>query len=578
MKKIIKVETSVGSVMRPKRSRDRSSLSVITKRLLSIILAFALVASVFPMLTGCPGTGPRQPGHLTLFINNGQDFDGATRDPIWNMIEEAAGVSLTFRGTTHGPGYYASLNPLMNTIQNMPDLVFSVPRDLGVGTFMDVWTAPGRALLYSYCELLARYPAGTFPWIERVLASDRFINLRHNGSQYILPLIASENSGGVYWRADWLIAVGLFDTVDGVQVPRIPTNMDEFTEAIRRFSHYSHPGNTGANAGRSTWGYCPARNEFAWETLMQAFGVTPNWDLRNGEIDYMFTTPEFRNFLIWANQMHRNGNIMPTFNAIQQGGDRDEFYSSRVGVLITNAESHTTFIMQRMANMGHAANVVMGPPPVGTANIGVPGAGGFSNFGGWWGGFSITRMCADIDGALKFLDFMYSPEGSMIRSFGVEGTHYDLVEGEIIPNNAARTANRGFEMFNGAPTGRYRLGISFGYPIDWAYWEETGDIIPKIYLSSFDPVYNHLVQSALDNLSIVSSQLTNITAFTPATTGAMVRVEDASLAFRDGAILGRPGFNLTNNWDNMVNSAKGPTWPIMTGAMLETLRELGVIT
>lgn len=44
---------------------------------------------------------------------------------------------------------------------------------------------------------------------------------------------------------------------------------------------------------------------------------------------------------------------------------------------------------------------------------------------------AISTQCKDIELAAKYIDYWYSDEGSMLGSFGIEGTTYEIVNGEV---------------------------------------------------------------------------------------------------------------------------------------------------
>ena len=68
--------------------------------LIATTVAFSTCAS----LASCGGSG--NDNALVLFVNNGDKFDGVSKDRIWTKLEEKAGVELKFNGTAHSSSYY----------------------------------------------------------------------------------------------------------------------------------------------------------------------------------------------------------------------------------------------------------------------------------------------------------------------------------------------------------------------------------------------------------------------------------------------------------------------------------------
>ena len=552
------------------------------KKFLKGAAVFAAAAFTFSAGVSFASCGNRGGSDaLVLFVNNGNNFDGVSKDRIWKQIEEKIGAELKFNGTAHSSSYYTKLNPLMNTINNMPDVAFVVPssEEMGLSTFSERWTADDSGLLYDYDELLADYPAGTFPYLERVFSSRQYKNIKHNDGHYILPNISSNNSWGIYYRTDWLINVGYYTEENGMKTARYPKTLDEVTDVMRLFATADPDGNGKAD----TYGFCPGKGEHCWNAFYHAFGVSTDWDLdKAGNLEYMYTSPEFKNFLGWANGLYKEGVIYPTFSSVTANGDRDLFYSGKTGMLITNAESHVSFIMSKLRALGLAEKVGIGPLFKGTETLGENGSGGFSDWGGWWGGYCITKKCKNIKAALTLLDYMLSTEGAMLRTYGIENVHYTIGEnGEILPNTQERLSDGGgkWEEFTvdgvNAPVGRYVLGTIFGYPVDWENFDSTGEIELKITAKLLDAENEAMVQRAMDLMELKTSKLRNITAYSTSVISVMNGVQDESKAFINNAIIGKK--NLAGDWDSMISSLKGLKWTAMESSVKNTLKELGVI-
>ena len=526
------------------------------------------------------GGGGREGGSLLLFLNNGHYFDGNEKDSVWLKIEEETGVSFTVQGEAHSGAYYTKLSPLMNTpSSDTPDIAFVVPSssELGLTTFANNWCDPVRGVLYSYEDLLAEYPEGTFPHLEAVLYNSSYKNIMQNGKHFLLPNITSSDSFGIYYRTDWLIGVGYYEKDDsgnpvldenGQKIPRYPETIEEFTEVLRLFTNVKQnvePGVTLLGTNDRTYGLAPITGAHSWHPLYHAFGVTPDWDLYGGRLDHMYTNAKFRNFLVWANEMYANGYIYPSFNSLVETARRDLFYNGQVGIMITNAESHVQYIMNNMNSMGLGDCVGFGPAPVGTAALGEEGSRGFSDWGGYWGGYCISRTCENTEGALRLLDYLYSPEGSMLRVYGIEGVHYTLENGEPVVT-AENITNRmlegdAFEEYENAdgellPTGRYSLGGYIGgYPLDWDEYEAGGELRQNIDASFIDQTYSDLVQDALDLMVLKSSALVNFTNFSSTVSSAMNEYADAALSYVNSVIMGQSGYSITE-WDAMVAELK----------------------
>lgn len=556
------------------------------KKIITFLLSLTACVSAVSF-AGCGGNNTESGNALRIFVNNGNAFDGVEKDRIWQEIEKKTGAEMSFEGLSHSSAYYTKLNPLMNTINNMPDIVFVVPssEEMGLSSFSDKWTDPNKGLVYNYDELLERYSKGTYPYIEKLLSSEQYKYIMHNNGHYILPNTTSNSSWGIYFRTDWLINIGYYTMVGEEKIARYPVTIDEYTDVIRKFT-FNDPDGNGLN---DTYGFCPGKGEHYWNPFYSAFGVTPDWDINaDGDLEYMYSSAEFKEFLKWANGLYKEGCIYPTFTSNQANAERDLFYQGKTGMLITNAESHVYFIMKKMTAMGKGDKVGFAYPPVGTAKTGKEGACGFSDWGAWWGGFCITKKCRNIPAALKLLDYMMSPEGSDLRTYGIKDVHYTVENGEIIPNVEERLKEGGgkWEEFNvngaASPVGRYSLGTIFGYPIDWDNYEKDGSIKFKITAKLIDPENEKMVADAMDKVVLNTSKLVNFTAFGSTVVSVMNNTQEKTKAFVNNAIIGKS--NLEKDWDDLIKTVKGENnnpqnllWKKMQTSAKETLTKMGKI-
>ncbi len=517
------------------------------KKLGKMVLSGTLAAAVILSIAAC-GTHDDvvdESGRpiVTLFTNGGDMFEGVRKDSVWEKIEEETGVSLKFSGATHNADYYTVLNPKINTGEVF-DIIFTVPSNMG-GAYEN-WVS--QDIFWDLDELIAEKP-GEYPWIEKTLNIKKYNTIQYGGGMHtLLPEFNSPSGWGIYYRTDWLEAVG----------EEIPETMEDFTRVLQKFTQ-NDPDKNGKN---DTWGMSPNSNIIFWNPLYHAFGVTPGYDIdENGDIKLAYACEEFRDFLGWANEMYEAGYIKPTFAGNTASQDRDDFIDGKSGILITNADQHVTWIMNSFEAKNGVDKVAFGTPPVGTDTIGKKGIGGLSDWGGWWGGFSILKDSPHPHDAMRFLDFMYSPEGSMLRTYGIENVHYTInEEGEIVPNyeNREKEPEGRFNQTtdeNGktVPAGVYAMGASFGSIFDWAAYEEDETNCNVIVsAASLDLKYADLIQQALDKTTLVSSKLSNVTDVSQAMVAKFNKVSDTAIGFANNAISGEK--NLSSDWDAMLAS------------------------
>ena len=518
---------------------------------------------------------------IRIFMNGGNNYSGIKKDSIWQAIEENANVSLKIEGTSHNSDYYTTLNPIINAgvgIGNVPDVVFTVPGNATMGNAYGNWLDQG--IFYNIDDLLAEKP-GEYPYIEALLSSKQYKNITYGeGAHTLIPYLTSNSGWGIYYRTDWLINVGYYTTNEnGEKVAKTPKTIDEFAEVLKLFTT-NDPDQNGKN---DTYGMSPMGETFYLNPLYHAFGVTPDYDLdENNKATYMYLQPEFKNFLNWFHQMYANGYIDPQFNANKDNKDREKFFEGKTGILITNAESHVTWITDAFENSNGKGLLTFGDAPVGTKTLGKEGASGFSDWGGWWGGYSILRNCQDPHAALRLFNYLYSPEGTNLRCYGIENQHYKVENNEIVPLVDGRNEEPDNTFSNNkdadgysVPTGYYKLGSSFCNNLTWS--EDLKTVSAKLEPQFIDYSYQDLIKLGIEKNTLCTSRLTNVTGYYSSYTIKMNSIEDETDIYAINAIIGTA--NLTTDYDALLSKLEGKTydWSNVQKMIEEVARNAGII-
>jgi hypothetical protein len=218
--------------------------------------------------------------------------------------------------------------------------------------------------------------------------------------------------------------------------------------------------------------------------------------------------------------------------------------------------------------------------------LGVEGESGYSNWGGYYGGYAITKGCKYPYKALDLLEYMVSPEGSTLRLYGIEGTHYTVADdGSIEVNLEGRNAER--VQYFGSVTnadgttslgGLHTIGGRFGYAVDWDYYETSGgQIAVKTDIGSLYPAYGSLVRQAISyTKDLQTSKLLNVTSFPSTIDIKRADVQNLASAYINTAIIGKAS-NLESGWANMLKELEKAGYGTVKAVMKETAEELGII-
>lgn len=518
---------------------------------------------------------------LKLFLTNGNWYEGAEKDSVWKAIEDAANVTFSVTGMENNDDYYTTLSPRLNSATDIPDVFFSVPGNTG-GAYA-TWANEKTGILYDWTELLAGHEE-EYPYLAKIFSSDQYKNVMFEGRHTLLPYPSEACGWNIYYRGDWLVKIGYYEeNASGEKVPRVPVTMDEFEDVLMKFSDPQYE----LNPQGKTYGMSPQGDAFVNHPLYHAFGVPTDYDLdENDKAEYMYLTDEYKEYLAWFRKCYDNGWIDPQFYTNDESGSRKAFEEGRSGILITNGGNAVMWTAKPMEDVWGKGTCVVGPPPVGTATLGKENAGGWSNWGGMWGGYSITLACEDTDAVLRLFNYLYSPEGSMTRCYGIEGTHWDWNEEKagIVANleNRAKEPENAFSTATGADGredlyGEYMLSrILAGGTINWDVFDETGSITLYTDYTSINPEYAGLMeQGASYNSMLDTSRLVNFGVLSESLQKKSTQINDITNTYSIQAMAGQK--NLDSDWDAMKAECETAGINEIYTAYEEAAKQYGII-
>ena len=532
-----------------------------------------------------PSNPTNEAGVVRIFTYTGQEYDSVTMDSVMNAIQDKVGLEIRFEGASV-EDYYTRLTPMMGS-GDWPDLIWSDPEN-SAGAFQ-TWADPAQDMLWNLDELLIGNE-DRYPYLNKLVYSDQYKNIMYYDGHYIVPEVQTSTAWAIYYRADWLEAI---DFVDDEGNARAPVTLDEFEYVMSCFSGTDLFTDANGNKSGTTYGISPNTSNFYVNPLYGAFGITPDWDIDDdGNVSYMYAREEFKPYLEWMHAMYEEGWIDPVFNQNTGYTDRDAWYNGKVGCIMTNGEGHMEWVVGNFENSQGENKVIVGPAPVGTGNtskltgctLGVEGESGFSNWGGYYGGYAVTKGTADPYKTLDLLEYLVSPEGSVLRLYGIEGQHfYYDDEGNVVVDLDGRNSERinYFATVNnpdGTETcaGLHKMGELFGYNVDWDYFEQTGEIAVATDIGALYPKYSGLVSQAIEyTKDLQTPRLLNVTAY-PSTISTMrTEVMNISSQFINRAIIGT--VNLDTDWQAMLDNLDGAGYQTVKAVMKETAESLGIL-
>lgn len=226
-----------------------------------------------------------------------------------------------------------------------------------------------------------------------------------DGNIYYIPHVPGGNvSQGWFVRQDWLDKLGL----------KKPTTTDELYNVLKAFKTQDPNGNGEADEVP----YFGAKNLTALFILWNArTGVYVDGDT----VKYGPYEPEYKEAITNITKWYNEG-LLDREILTRATDARDKMLSDNVGGMTHNWFGSTARYNDRLKDTIEGFSFV----PIEAINgVELDSRPQPSEYG--WG---ISASSKNIEVAIKWLDFWYSEEGSRLMNFGVEGKHYDMVDGK----------------------------------------------------------------------------------------------------------------------------------------------------
>ncbi len=328
-------------------------------------------------------------------------------------------------------------------------------------------------------------------------------------------------TSGLWIRQDWLDELG----------KEIPTTTDELKTVLELFRD-----NFGADVGffqmiRANTGEAA----FAAEGIWNAFGPTSFYLDDQGTIQYAPMQQHYYDYIGYCKELADEGLFLTSDMTDRKGNEL--FASGSIGVEGDMPDNVPSYLA--LLDPEEAAKAKLVPMrALGEATEYSPVATYVSTDAG--GNVSISTNCKDPEAVLHVLDYLFTNEGAVFSSYGIEGLSYELnSEGkpeftDLVSNNP-----------NGIPV-RATLGYycNPGLPgyIDYARNQSSWDDVQKSAFDIWNSAYTGssgtvdinaltLTQEELDAISVYKSDMTTyVTEWVNGVVFGDTALDDASIA------------------------------------------------
>lgn len=363
-------------------------------------------------------TAPTEPISLSYWVglqgNTARSLKDYNESLFYQELEKRTGVKVTFQHPAVGTEK-EQFNLLIAS-GKLPDVIeynFTTYSGGPEKAIADKVIIPLNDLIDKHAPNLKKY-LDENPHLKKELTTDE-------GNMYVFPALGVGNTdvtSGLMIRKDWLDDLGL----------AVPETIDEWTNVLREFKEKK-----GA-ATPLTF----ALGDFNSDRFNGAYGIGTGFYQEDGKVKYGPQEPAYKDYLTLLHNWYKEGLLDPDFatqdskskNAKATNGSAGAFpgfIGSSMGVFLDSMKDDPNYDLAAtqhpVLNKGDeprffvAANQYRGD-----------------------GSAAITPANKHPVETVKWLDYLYSDEGNVLKSFGVEGVTYNLENGypkytDLIVNN-----------------------------------------------------------------------------------------------------------------------------------------------
>lgn len=279
---------------------------------------------------------------------------------------------------------------------------------------------------------------GDYPNLQK-LNSDVLNNTRIDGKLYALYQGRPLSRQGLIYRKDWADKLGL----------SAPTTMDELFEMMKQFSENDPDG----NGERDTFGLADRGDlgSGAFKTVASWNGVPNEWGELDGQLAPAFMFPAYIETMNFFRDLREQGYINTDFPVTSKTDQQNLMINGKAGVYIgcmCDVQSiHSSAAQLNPDVVFDVHNQVKGP------------SGEFTVFSG--PGFnhpylfpkSSIKTEEHLKDVLALMDGMMAPEIANLLYWGIEGEHYNVVDGRAVPINDQGKLDREVKPYNSIELG-----------------------------------------------------------------------------------------------------------------------------
>lgn len=322
--------------------------------------------------------------------------------PVFKKAEEMTNVHLTGAASKAATDSEQVFNIMMAS-DELSDIIHT-QKNNAIKYGMEGAFTPLNDLIEKYAPNISKMLKEDPEWKKHLTAPD--------GNIYFISFLGDGKAAmGYYIRQDWLDKLGLTQ----------PKNVDEFYEVLKAFRDRDPNGN-----GIQDEVPMFARLYTGVIQLVNLFGARTDWYVEDGKVKYGKMTPEFKTGI--SNVVKWYGEKLIDQEFFTRGGNsREEMLGNDIGGVTRDWFASTSTYNQKLAEKVPNMNfVAMDPPADINGKVWEESSRVVYSTNGW----GISYSNKHPEETMKYLDFWFSEEGRRLMNFGIEGVHYDMVDGK----------------------------------------------------------------------------------------------------------------------------------------------------
>lgn len=342
----------------------------------------------------------------TTTANNLTDY---SETPASKELEERTNVHIDYQHPS-STATQEQFNMLIAS-DNLPDIMWYNSNSAYYSGGLDAMIEDGYFLELS--DLAAKYMPNYMDAIHRNDETTRqcYTDAGNMAVAWMLNIEKEWDWGGPLVRKDWLEQLNM----------EVPKTYDDWTEMLRGFKN---------EMGASTPLLVQSKTFFTMlESLNSGYGVTDAFHNEDGTVVYDPITDNYKDFIKLMASWYQEGLIDVDFMT-RDTADMTPLATGQAGALQMGVWVQPTVYKSLY-------DVEMVPAPY-------PSKDGSTTHLGWQqyeicsDAVGITTSCSDPELAAKWINYLFSEEGTILRNYGVEGVSFEYIDGKPEFNEEVR--------------------------------------------------------------------------------------------------------------------------------------------